>query len=228
MAASRTLTGMGSVRRSVSGGTLLALVLAVSGCERGCLAQWLGERGIGGGTPEGSGGAAPQGKSRTLDLSGTDCSDGLLRCRDGHVEASRAAHLLHPCGGRKSGERGPACECPWDLVATCPSGCASEGLEVLGAATDAGTAQLCRPDAPVARPVLPGDPIGADICAAAGVACVDGIVRICEATGQPTRALATCLHGCQPHVGIDIEPGESTNPDGLVSILCLRGHAERR
>ena len=207
---------------------LLALALAVAGCERGCLGRWLGERGVGGGAPEGSGGAAPRGKTRSLDLAGTDCSDGLLRCRDGRVEASRMAHLPHPCGAEKSGERQPACECPWDVVATCPSGCASEELEAIGAPTDAGTAQLCRPDGPGARPVLPGDPVPNEICASDGVACVDGIVRICAAPGQPMRALATCLFGCQPHVGIDIEPGETKNPDGLVSILCQRGQPERR
>ena len=128
------------------------------------------------------------------------------------------------------GERQPACECPWDVVATCSSGCASEGLEVIGAATDAGAAQLCRPDVPVARRLIPGDPVPNEICATDGVACVDGIVRTCEAPAQPVRPLAICLHGCQPHVGIDIEPGEpgeTKNPDGLVSILCQRGHAER-
>lgn len=208
---------------------MLALVLFVSGCERGCLSRWLAERGVGGGAPEGSGGAAPPGKPRTLDLSGTDCSDGLLRCTGGRVEASRAAHLPHPCGAARMGEREPACQCPWDVVGACPSGCASDGLEAIGAPTDAGVAQLCRPDVPVARPVLPGDPIPIDICAHEGVACVDGIVRTCEAPGQPVRALAMCLDGCQRHVGIDdVDPGALTNPDGLVSILCQRGHAERR
>ncbi len=219
---------MARTRRFESFGGLLLLVVLVSGCERGCLARWLGERGVGGEPPESSGGVAPQGKTRSLDLSGTDCSDGLLRCRDGRVEASRAAHVPAACGGGRTGERQPACECPWDVVATCASGCASDGLEVIGAPTDAGTAQLCRPDVPVARPVLPGDPIPNEICATAGVACVDGIVRTCEAAGHPARPLATCLDGCQPHVGIDVEPGETKNPDGLVSILCQRRHAERR
>lgn len=212
---------------------LVALALSTSACERGCLGRWLGERGVGGETPEGSGGAAPQGKTRTLDLTGTDCSDGLLRCRDGRVEASRAAHLPYPCGAGRSGERPAACECPWDAVAACPSGCVRDGLEVIGA-PDAGTEQLCRPDFPVARPVLPGDPIPSEICAGEGVACADGIVRVCEAPGQPVRALATCLNGCQPHVGIDIDPGidighgAPKDPDGLASILCRRRHAERR
>jgi len=232
--ASRTLASMTLRRTPRSLVTVAALVFSTSACERGCLGRWLSERGVGGETPEGSGGAAPQGKTRTLDLTGTDCSDGLLRCRDGRVEASRTAHLPHPCGAARSGERQVACECPWDVVAACPSGCASEGLEVLGA-PDAGVVDaLCRPDEPVARPILPGDPIPSEICAREGVACVDGSVRICEAPGQPVRLLARCLEGCQPHVGIDVdpgietEPGASTNLDGLASILCRRRHAERR
>ncbi len=206
---------------------MLALVLCLAGCQRGCLARWLEERG--GNAPDRSGGEAPQGKTRSLDLSGTDCSDGLLRCVEGRVEASRTAHLPYPCGAENAGERQRACACPWDVVASCPSGCASEGLEVIGAPTDAGAAQLCRPDAVVARPVLPGDPIPNEVCPREGVACVDGIVRACEGPGLPTRALATCLNGCQSHVGIDdVDPGAWKNPDGLVSILCQRGHAERR
>ena len=221
---------MDGERRSVGLGTLLALVFAVSGCERGCLGRWLEEHGIGGAAPESPGGGAPQGKRRSLDLSGTDCSDGLLRCRDGRVEASRAAHLPHPCGSRKPAEQGSACDCPWDFVATCPSGCAIEGLDVFGGggANDGGAAQLCRPDVPVARPFFPGDPVPNEICASEHVACVDGIVRTCERPGQPVRPLAICLFGCQPHVGVDIEPGEPVNLDGLASILCQRDQAERR
>ncbi|MDF2692756.1 MAG: hypothetical protein K0S65_1139 [Labilithrix sp.] len=223
---SRTLADMepGRGRRFV---VFLALALGVSGCERGCLSRWLGDRGVGGNSPEGSGGEAP---GRALDLSGVDCSDGLLRCIDGRVEASRAAHLR--CDPSKKGES--ACTCPWETFTRCTSGCASEGLEAIGAASDAGAAQLCRPDEPVARPVLPGDAVAIDVCVNEGVTCVDGIIRFCEAHGQPARPIAACLNGCQSHVGIDFaqlapaDPGARTNPDGVVSILCRRDHAERR
>jgi hypothetical protein len=203
------------------------LALGTSGCEKGCLTRWMGEHGIGGNAPEGSGADTPK---RALDLSGTDCSDGLLRCVGGRVEASRAAHLTCELG--KKGEQ--SCVCPWDLFARCSAGCASEDLEVIGAPTDAGAAQLCRPEVPVARPVVPTDAVPIDICANEGVACVDGIVRFCEARGQPARPIAACLNGCQSHVGIDLSQadvvgaGALVNPDGVASILCRRDHAERR
>ncbi|MBX3224064.1 MAG: hypothetical protein KF795_26350 [Labilithrix sp.] len=221
-------------RSSANVVTLAILALALAGCERGCLARWLGESGVGGVAPEGAGGAAPRGKTRNLGLEGTDCSDGLLRCVGGDVEASRARHLPYPCGATKRGENQPACACPWEVIARCATGCASEGLEAIGEPSDAGAAQLCRPDAPIARPVLPGDPIPDAICTTEGVACVDGIVRACEAPGHTARALATCLHGCASHVGIDAwvgddaVPGAPKDPDGVVSILCRRDHAERR
>ena len=221
-------------RRSGDAVGVAVLALALSGCERGCLARWLADNGVGGAAPEGAGGGPPSGAPRHLGLEGTDCSDGLLRCVGGNVEASRAAHVPYPCRAEQRGERRIACECPWDVVGRCASGCASEGLEALGAPTDAGVAQLCRPDAPVARPFLPGDPASSTICTIEGVACVDGIVRACQAPGHVSRPLATCLMGCQSHVGIDTWGGAETDPgaprdlDGVVSILCRRDHAERR
>lgn len=198
---------------------LLTLGALLAGCERGCLLPRLGEAW---GEPAGDPGRkAPLGKV----LSGTDCSDGLLRCVDGRVEASRAAHIPHPCTPQKTGEKG-SCECPWEVAAECPAGCAVEGLEVLGERTDAGSAQLCRPVGAVARRPLPGEG-ASEVCAAAGYACVGGVVRQCAATQRPSTALATCLHGCAPWVGV-VEDGETTNPDGVVSILCRRDDAERR
>jgi len=111
-------------------------------------------------------------------------------------------------------------------------------LEVIGAASDAGVTQLCRPERPVARPILPGDPVTTDICASDGVACIAGIVRSCEAAGLPARAVAYCLNGCQRHVGIDDwgstgaatggVAGTTVTLDGVASILCQRDQAERR
>jgi hypothetical protein len=120
--------------------------------------------------------------------------------------------------------------CPWDPVAHCATGCAEDGYEVIGGRADAAAAQLCRPDVPVARPVLPSDPFTADICRSEGVACVDGIVSICDAGGQAARPLAVCLYGCPAHVGIDNagDHGPPKNPAGVISILCRRDHAERR
>ncbi len=212
-------------------GVLVVGSLLLSSCERGCLSRWLEERGVGGAPPEGSGRTAPHaprpgmapGDPR-MDLFGTDCSDGLLRCVDGRIEASRAAWLPDPCGSPGQ-EKGGACVCPWDPIGRCPNGCVADGLEVV-ATPDAGAAQLCRPDAPIARPLLPGEGGPAEICASGGYACVDRIVRHCERPGQPVRMLGLCLFGCQQ--GIAVESGETLNPDGLVAILCRRDDAERR
>lgn len=165
-----------------------------------------------------------------MDLAGTDCSDGLLRCRDGMVEASVRAVLPATCAGKRPEA---ACACPWESVTRCPSGCALDGLEVVPSrAFDAGNRmQLCRPDATVARPILPGEAPAGDICTEEGIRCVDGVVRRCEHAGVPSRAYAYCVSGCEPTLGID---GDATptwtnqTADGVVAILCRRDHAERR
>ena len=202
---------------------LAAFVVLLGGCERGCLMTWLTQNG--GGAPGGTGGAAPKG----MDLAGTDCSDGLLRCVDGRVEASRIAHLPSPCG-LGGVERPSACICPWDTVARCA--CAADGLEVVAAPTDAGIEQLCKAHGPVARPVLPEDSVTVDVCAQSGVSCVDGAIRICPASGQPSRPVAVCTWGCQTSISLVDDatepPGEPRDPDGVLSILCRRGDAERR
>jgi hypothetical protein len=120
------------------------------------------------------------------------------------------------------------------VIAECPSGCAEDGLEVIGERTDGGIAQLCRSQVPVARPLLPGELAPIDICSDEGIACQDSIVRICEGPGRPTRGLARCLNGCQTYIAIDspdgfqLGRGTSKNPDGAVSILCRRNHTERQ
>lgn len=189
---------------------LLAAALAL-GCERSCL----GPRRE---APE-SGGAS---------LGGTDCSDGLARCVEGRVEASRLAHLPHPCGSMKEGRN--ECVCPWETVGICASGCAAEGVVAIADA-DAGVRQLCRAPAAlgaIARPPLPGDPVflAPRICNDVFVACIEGAVRRCDGAGSPEQVFAVCLHGCDP--GIAIDHGESVIGDGAAAILCRRAHAERR
>lgn len=197
-------------------GTLIAAVLLL-GCERGC----------DGGCGPGLGRGAPNGGG--YDLGGTDCSDGLVRCVEGRVEASRLAHLPHPCGSMKEGKS--ECVCPWDTVATCGKGCAVEGLVAIGD-RDAGSRQLCglEPAAlgDVARPALPGDPalLSPRICSDVGVVCSEGAVRICGGAGTPEQVVSVCLHGCDPGIGID--HGERMIGDGAAAILCRRPHAERR
>jgi hypothetical protein len=117
--------------------------------------------------------------------------------------------------------------CPWEPVGACRA-CAVDGLEVIGAVTDAGIAQLCRPNETVARPIGNRDVASADICMTDGVECVTGVVRTCE-RGRPARPLAVCLLGCQTEIGVDgLTDGESKDLDGVVAILCKRDHAERR
>lgn len=162
-------------------------------------------------------------------LAGTDCSDGLVRCVEGRVEASRLAHLPHPCGSLKEGRN--ECACPWDTVATCGQGCAVEGLVAI-ADPDAGGRQLCRVEpaafGAVIRPPLPGDPgiVSPRICNDVGVDCIEGSVRSCSGAGTPEQVLAVCVHGCDP--GIAIDHGERMIGDGAAAILCRRAHAERR
>lgn len=202
------------------------LVATLGGCEHGCLTTWLARQGLGGTTPGSSGREAPIEPRPVLDLSGTDCSDGLLRCVEGEVEASRVAHLPNGCGANQNPEGRLGCTCPWERVLRCGSGCVEEGLEVI-AFPDAGAAQLCRPETPVARPLLATETSTTEICANEGFACVENIVRVCDQPGQPVRLVGKCLHGCQP--GITLDHGETKNPNpGVLSILCRRDHAERQ
>lgn len=198
----------------------LLLVVACAGCQRGCLATWLAEQ-------RGERGASSTGSS---PLEGTDCSDGLVRCIDGHVEASVLAHVPFPCTSGPEGSK--ACSCPWRVLAECRAGCAEEGLELVARSdVDAGALgeALCRPLAPVARAVLPADGVTPGVCPGRSLRCTDGVVRSCEAAGTPERPVAWCLHGCEARLSIDLDDtGGSTNLDGRVPILCRRPDAERR
>lgn len=188
--------------------------LSLAGCEKGCLSGWARDHGVGGALPR---------ASNEVSLDGTDCSDGLARCVSGRVETSRAAHLPHPC----TTPEGRTCACPWGAGSSCDAGCVEERLEVVAPA-DVAEVQLCRPAAPVVRPVLPGEPRGAGICDAAGVTCVDGRLRACDAPGKPVRVVAACVHGCEPRIGLSSEHGDPATLDGAAAILCARLHAERR
>ncbi|MBX3192732.1 MAG: hypothetical protein KF819_37460 [Labilithrix sp.] len=207
--------------------SLIALLaLALSGCERGCAGSWLAQQGSSpssGG--EGPGGSAARDAASAL-LEGTDCGDGLARCVEGRLESSLAAHLPHPC---RETERG-RCVCPWESIGRCAAGCVRSGLEIV-ATPEVARAQLCRPEIPVLRALLPADVARVEICGEEGTSCVDGIVRVCAARGQPVRPVAACAFGCAIGVGIDpadLEPGGSPIADGPAPILCRRADAERR
>lgn len=203
---------------------LVVLCVALAGCERGCLARWLSGDGEGMGSPERSPGES---RRSALDLTGTDCSDGLLRCQQGQVEASRVAHVSARCGeGQSPEKKASECTCPWDVVLSCA--CAIEGVEI-SATIDAGARQLCRPSSPVARPVLGSDDASVNVCAEEGTSCREGIVRLCDAPAAVSRPVAYCIFGCATGVQVvETEDGPGANLDGVISILCRRGDAERR
>ncbi len=209
-------TTLGVVRRAL----FVALsVLALAGCERGCLARRLASR---------SSDAPDAGPA--FDLGGTDCSDGLARCTEGRIEVSRAAHLPHPCApfGASPEDRRRLCECPWEVVGRCAAGCAADGVEIV-ATPDVAAAQLCAALAPVARPPTAADPPVTGVCASEEVRCESGVVRVCDAPGRPVRTVAVCLDGCEPAVGWpEGVPGERATGAGAGAILCRRDHAERR
>jgi hypothetical protein len=196
---------------------LVLFALALGGCERGCLARWLA----------GEEKSAEPARERGLDLSGTDCSDGLLRCQNGQVEASRIGHVPATCGqGLSPEKKASACTCPWDLVETCA--CAVEGIEI-ASTSDAGARQLCAPREPVARPVLASDDASVEVCAEEGIRCRDSVVRVCDGPAAASRPVAWCIFGCASGIQVlETEDGPAVNPGGAVPILCRRSDAERR
>jgi hypothetical protein len=193
---------------------LLALFAlpALAGCERGCLTDWLARRGVGEDAATGRG---------SLPLNAVDCSDGVARCVDGVVQASRAFSYSVPCSGPPD-----RCRCPWDNLSACDRGCVAEGVEV-AIARDPAPVQLCAPEAAdvFARPP-PGAPLEMPPgwCEGELFRCSGGVVIGCEgadagpsAPGAP-GALATCLFGCaEPDMVLDDAP---VTRDAAVAILC--------
>jgi hypothetical protein len=187
---------------------LLPVLLALSGCQRGCLATWLRDRG-----------SASKTATPLTMMNGIDCPDGLGRCVGGAVEVSRVARVPRPC---PASARPEDCECPWEAVENCPRGCTEEGTEVV-VSSDRAAARLCAPDPlnPPARPVvgiLP--PPGA--CDADGYRCLGSLVIACSTGegGRIGRVFAACVRGC-------FQEGESlgeeeADPEGAARILCAR------
>ncbi|CAN5925680.1 hypothetical protein BH11MYX4_BH11MYX4_14680 [soil metagenome] len=225
-------------RTHPSTATALVAVLAVglAGCQRGCLATWFDEHGVGAGDPAarrpgspGVGGAGPRGSrdpgapAAAFDLGGTDCSDGLARCSGGSVQVSIAGHIPAHCTAPR--ELPGACACAWAPAGTCAAGCVKEGLEV-EATREVALDQLCATPEATLRPPTPGEAAAVTICAEEGVSCIENVVRACTARGQPARLAGVCVIGCAG--GVALEPGDVLTGDGAASILCRRAHAERR
>jgi hypothetical protein len=149
-------------------------------------------------------------------MSVVDCPDGLARCVEGSVEASRLAVLPQPCHGAES-----VCTCPWDLVAWCRQGCAADGLEVVMERARAGR-QLCAPDldagtarsTAMTRHVGPCDEGQLYLCTA-------GLVIDCAAHA----VVASCVRGCFAEgATIDERMTErsSVPREAAFAILCSR------
>lgn len=144
------------------------MAMACLGCRRGCASELL----------EGP----KKATEAPLELSGTDCPAGLVRCREGRVERSLGGHVPVRC------ERGESCTCPFVTELECPGGCLLEGEEVfLG---DAGGA-LCRTSGARSVPVVSPAPEG--VCDSDDARCVGGALVVCAPS---PRTVARCLRGC--------------------------------
>jgi hypothetical protein len=207
---------------------LAALSGILAACDHGC--GWLGGV-VGGAGPSATG---------SLPAPAVDCPDGLARCEDGTVSASRLATLRVPCVGPAS-----ACTCPWEAVATCPDGCVADGVEVV-IERDRAAGQLCAPgrDAGVlaASPLPTGDagvlaasplPTGdAVVLAASPLPGVDAGETVCEegdrfrcAGGRVVECASAataglCLRGCFAE-GMSIDD-DGVSREAAFAILCSR------
>jgi hypothetical protein len=179
------------------------IFLALCGCERGCVRDWLAERGLAHPAP----GASAGGKG--IDLRGFDCSDGLARCQEGVVEVSMAFHYPDPCDGPPE-----KCTCPWQRLGDCPVGCAADGVELV-VPRERALLQLCavRPDENLARPS--GDAAVVAPCEGT-FACIGATVVAC---GPPPAAVATCTRGCA-HDGDVLD--DALDVTAATALLCSR------
>lgn len=149
-----------------------------------------------------------------------DCPDGLARCVDGRVQASRLFSYPAHCSGPPE-----QCSCPWDNLGSCKRGCVVEGADVV-VARDHAWAQLCSPTAadvfsrpPIAPPELP-----ISLCSEATYRCTGDVVVACEMDGatMKPRPLAACLRGCAED-GSAIDDDEGISRDAAIALLCRHG-----
>jgi len=191
------------------GFVVVAAVVSLTGCQRGCLMTWLTSHGFGTTDP------AESVAKGTLDI---PCPGGLSRCADGVVSISRSYTPPQACSPE-------GCRCPWDPVGRCDAGCVAESIE-LEIPRDVALRQLCTP-APrtlLATPVPPGyerpRPDGGDAiqveCEIERFRCVDGVVSSCDGAEHP---LAICARGCAEGEGAVYE---DVSADAAIALLCAR------
>ena len=194
---------------------LLALPLLLGGCERGCLAGWLSDRGVATGPKPPGQGSAPQ-------LAAIDCPDGLARCGNGIVQVSRAYQYADPCTGSPE-----QCTCPWERLGDCAKGCVVDGL-VIDEPRERAIPQLCAPTPAAAnvtdaRAEFSGPP-PADAIASACDAAYVCEHRAVVACGPPARVVGACTAGCAREgqsMDTDDESAPLT-PTAALAVLCRR------
>jgi hypothetical protein len=197
-----------------------ALLVFVSGCERGCARGWLLDHGVGSGSAPWAESASSS-VARSLAMNVVDCPDGLGRCSAGSIEVSRLAMIPQPCRGPQS-----VCACPWELMGSCEHGCVADGLEVVVGRAQA-TTQLCAPEPDAVFAVPPsgreGEGGATDL-----VGCDEGQLYRC-AGGRIVdcavhAAVASCVHGCSED-GAFVEEGIAEHVitrEAAFAILCSR------
>ena len=206
-----------------SSAALAACAVFLAGCQRGCLARWLADHGLGGGdvtsTPQAPGGA----------LGGHEpapCPVGLARCSAGVVRVSTA--YTPPAGCSPEG-----CKCPWEEAQRCAFGCTAENVE-MDMAPALATLQLCAPapgedprfartlgamelDAAATQAAGPPDAEVEAFCEVERYRCANGVVSVCD-SGQATP-FAACVHGCVEGEGLVVE---QVSKEAAAALLCAR------
>jgi hypothetical protein len=191
---------MGWFRVQPSDLLIFLFVLSLSGCERGCARSWLSKtQQAGEGTPVPS-------------LVGTDCPDGLARCDEGSVRVSRLAVLPPHCQGPEG-----TCQCPWEVVGACSTGCVAEGVELavergsavtqLCAAGDGGVLVLAAPTTGPAPSCDEGE----------AFRCVGGDIVACT----ERHVVGRCLRGCYRE-GASLDGDTSLPREKAYALLCSR------
>ena len=179
-------------------------VVALAGCDRGWLMNWLKGHGVGEDhrpTEPGS-----------LHLQEVDCPAGLARCVGGAIEVAQAFRHPFPCPGGSE-----ACDCPWQVVAKCGGPCVADAVP-LALAPPKATRQLCAvgpSDAPVAHPPPLGTPPPVE-CGDEPYRCAKSSVIACPSA----RIVAVCANGCAEESTTLDDPG--VDDAAAVYLLCAR------
>jgi hypothetical protein len=181
-----------------------SLLIFACGCERGCARSWFEEHGVGS-----EGRRTPPGSAA---LNAVDCPDGLARCNEGSVEASRLAMIAQPCRGSPE-----QCSCPWERVAECDRGCVVDGLEVV-VEREKARVQLCAAEADagaIARTLAVTSPARCE--EEQLFRCAGGAVVACA----ESAVVGVCVRGCFAE-GASVDGEQAVSREAAFAILCSR------